>query len=342
MAIRTYTHETFSGSVLYSVNNLQGNLRRVIAECLVNGSGGEPAAGWHLEYDVGGDTGTFVVSNAARDFFVCFNYVNGTTTKVSLAASFEGVDAGGFIVGEAARSGREGGFASPHLLNAQNFLVATSSSSGRQGGWSILADEDSCAIVWSIGSSELVGAAMDTSASGMVRYGGGLSFGKTTAGYPHVSGHMLTNYQIHPAVGVMVMHYAASGLLAPSADTMPVVGAGVDAAHSGGANTGADFVYEDLLLTPIEVYQQGNAAVGAASLGAIRGFVQAPHVDLRLYPRHILNALGMAGADFDTMRYQDLSKLRVGDDGYRYAYGKQTSGMTAQAQMFLTDNPAVW
>src|SRR5690606_23852490 len=106
MTIRAYDHYMHTGSDYPGPNRIMENFHGIIKHCLVNGTGGEPAAGWNLEYDEGEPNGTFVLSNGDRDFFICFFQSTSINVQVSIAASFEGVDENGFIIGEAARSGR--------------------------------------------------------------------------------------------------------------------------------------------------------------------------------------------------------------------------------------------
>jgi len=345
MTIRAYDHYIHTGDTAYGAGTTMQNIRNIILHCLVYGTGGVPAAGWTLEHDEGGPTGTFVLANGERDFFICFAYRSAQIANISIATSFEGVDSNGFIVGEAARSGAAPGFASPFSWYADYFLGGGNSAATSRAGWSMLADANSCALAFSAaGASFAAGPGLDTVSSSTRRYGGALSFGKTSLGYGHVSSGAGNSYYLHPAEGVMVLNYPQTGLLIPSMDTVPDVTAGVDSIYSSSISSAssADFVYEDQPTLPVEIYMQGSSSVGAGRLGFIRGLVQMPYIDKSIFPRHILKALGMADEDFDTMLMQDLSKFRLGSDGCKYAYAKLASGDTKRAQVFLTDNPLVW
>lgn len=340
MTIRAYDHFIHTGSD-YPGLALMENFHSIIKQCLVNGTGGVPGAGWNLEYDEGELLGTFVLSNGDRDFFICFCRTGSSTVQVSISASFEGVDENGLILGEAARSGRSPGISGASAFNIP-YLVGNSTAHDGRGGWAILADADTCSFVYSAATNRYVGPAMDATSSTIRRYGGGFSFGKTTKSFGYVSGLGGNGYFCHPADGLTVLNYPQTGLLIPSIDTVPPVSAGfLGHGNAAAANT-APFTYEDQLMLPLEVYMGGSVRGGTGSLGRIRGFVQLPFVDKSLFPRHLLNALSMAEDDFDTMRVQDLSKFRIGSDGFRYAYGKLANGDTSLAQIFLTDNPMVW
>lgn len=346
MTLRAYDHYLHTGSWSAGSGSMMKNLRSVLAHCLVNGTGGVPAAGWNLEYDAGGDEGSFVLSNANRDFFICFSYVNASTANVSIAATFEGVGSDGYIIGEAARSGALPFFASATSLNSSYFLGGFNTSETGRGGWSILADEQSVAVAFSSSSSaSYSGDGMDINTAGLYRYGGGFGFGKTTKGYGYFSGTGSSNYYTHPAMGVTTINYPQTGLLIPSADTVPAIAAGVLGQYNGNSGSGdgiAEYVYEDLPMHPIEAYMQGSATVSGGSLGLLRGFVQFPTVNKTLYMRHLLRAMGMSQIDFDTMRVQDISRFRQAEDSYRYAYCKVGVAETSLAPAFITDNPAVW
>lgn len=341
MTIRAYDHYMHTGLVYPGHGALMQNFHDIIKQSLVIGTGGVPGAGWNLEYDEGEPVGTFVLSNGDRDFFICFHRISDISVQVSIASTFEGVDEVGFIVGEAARSGSEPGFSGSRAYNIAYFMGTNSDPNGR-GGWAMLADADTCSFVYSAASSRYEGSGMDVNQTAIRRYGGGFSFGKTSKGFGYVSGLAGNNYYCHPADGITVLNYPQTGLLIPSIDTVPPVTAGVLGHRNGAASNIAPFTYEDQLMLPLEVYMEGAETVGGGSLGRIRGFVQLPFVDKSLYPRHLLNALGMAEDDFDTMHPQDLSKFRMASDGYRYAYGKLANGDTNLAQMLLTDNPMVW
>jgi|SRR5690554_1891760 len=342
MTIRAYDHFMHTGGDYPGAGRIMENFHGIIKQCLVYGSGGVPAAGWNLEYDEGEPSGTFVLSNGDRDFFICFFERSTQRIQVSIAATFEGIDANGFIVGEAARSGRDPGVTSPEEYNSFRFMGYGTGENAR-GGWSMLADANTCSFVLSgCDGSISPGPGMDTGGSSLRRYGGGFSFGKTTKGFGYVSGTGTSGYYYHPAENITTINDPRTGFLIPSFETIPPTEAGVRGLYNGTASNTAPFVYEDQMILPMEAYMQGSETVGPGSLGRIRGFIQMPFVDKSLYPRHLLNALGMAEDDFETMRIQDLSKFRVGSDGYRYAYGKLANGDTTQAQIFLTDNPMVW
>lgn len=207
----------------------------------------------------------------------------------------------------------------------------------------MLADANTCSIVLSSCTGSIPpGPGLDVNSNALRRCGGGLSFGKTTKGFGYASGMGEGLYYFHPAENITTLNDPRTGLLIPSMETIPSIAAGVRGMYNNTVSNTAPFAYEDQMILPVEAYMQGSETVGPGSLGRIRGFVAMPFVDKSLFPRQLLNALGMAGDDFETMRIQDLSKFRVGSDGYRYAYGKLASGDTTQAQIFLTDNPMVW
>lgn len=345
MTIRAYDHYMHTGSDYPGSGFTMENLHGIIKHCLVNGSGGVPAAGWNLEYDEGEPRGTFVLSNGDRDFFICFYRSTSIRVQVSIAATFEGVDGNGFIIGESARSGAHRNFTSPAFYQMQYLvgLRSTSRPEEARGGWSMLADSNTCSIVFASCSNAFSpGAGIDSDSSAFYNYGGGFSFGKTTRGFGYVSGAGDSSNYLHPAEGVVVINDPRTGLLIPSSNDLPSVFAYASGEYNRRAQNTATFIYEDQMMLPLEVYMQGSAAIGPGNVGRIRGFVQMPFVDKSLYPRHLLNALGMAADDFDSMRVQDLAKFRVGSDGYKYAYGKLAEGVSKSAQVFLTDNPMVW
>ncbi|MEO1828830.1 MAG: hypothetical protein ABGX82_08425 [Pseudomonas sp.] len=325
---------------------LMQNLRSILIDSLVLGSGGVPAAGWELLYDAGGDTGAFVLGNEDGDFYVCFSPDQPYAAKVSIAATFEGVDAAGLIVGEAARSGNSASMSSPVFFSSMYFPNGYSSSNTYRGGWSMLADGNSVAFVWSASSSAFApGSGLDSAANNIQRYGGGFGFGKTTTGvgvFCGASSSVSSYFHAHPSEGIQRFNHP-NGLLIPAAEATSSVTAGHRAVYSMESNSSGeiDYISEDLPMFPMEVYAQGAGSVPGGSLGRLRGFVQLPHLRTDRFPRQILQSLGMA-EDFGSMRLQDLSALRLGSDGNRYAYGKLSGGHTSYAQMFLTDNPAVW
>ncbi|TKA90403.1 hypothetical protein [Halopseudomonas bauzanensis] len=341
MAIRAYDHYLHNGPIYTS--NAIASARSILIGCLVHGSGGVPGAGWNLEYDEGGIEGTFVLSNSARDFYICFAYSSSSKIRVSIAASFEGVSDTGYIIGESARSGRGPNFSTALDLGCSYFLGNYSvSDENRRGGWSMLADEDSVAIVFGVGSAASPGPGLDNTTVTNTRYGGGCGFGKTSKGIGYFSGAGDGSLFVDPFLEISFIHYPDTGLLIPSAEAVPVTAVGVEARHRSTGTSPAGFRYEDLPMLPVEGYMQGNAITVGGSLGYLKGFVQFPYVDLGLFPRHVLHAMGMADSDFETMRTQDLCRFRIGQDGFRYAYAKMADGSSRSAQVFITDNPAVW
>lgn len=347
MTIRAYDHFMHTGGDYPGINTPMQNMHGIIKNCLVFGSGGVPAAGWNIEYDEGEPTGTFVLSNGDRDFFICFSLESTYTIRVSIAASFEGIDPSGYIMGESARSGMGPGVTSPAFFRTQFFLGRSTSELNR-GGWAMLADPDTCSIVFSSGSftSSYLGSGLDINFSDVYRYGGGFSFGKTSEGFGYVTGTISDaniQFHIHPGENMFVLHDPSSGLLIPSSEAIPQIDAGIKSMNATVyAQYTATKTFVDQPVLPLEAYMQSSETVGPGYLGKIRGFIQMPWVDTRIYPRHILNSLGMADDDFETMRLQDLSKFRIGTDGYKYAYAKLASGSSNLSQVFLTDNPMVW
>src|SRR5690606_41918099 len=144
-------------------------------------------------------------------------------------------------------------------------------------GWFVLVYVISCALAFSsAGASFAAGPGLDTVSSSTRRYGGALSFGKTSLGYGHVSSGAGNSYYLHPAEGVMVLNYQQTGMLIPRMDTVPDVTAGVDSIYSNSISSAstADFVYEDQATLPVEFYMQVSSCVGVGRHGCRRGLVQ--------------------------------------------------------------------
>jgi len=348
MTIRAYDHYIHTGTTVYGSEMLMGNLRSVLMECLVNGTGGVPAAGWTLEYDAGGPLGTFVLGNQAADFFICFHRMTSSQVKISLAATFDGVDSNGLIEGEGARSGLAASASSPHVLQHIHFLGGNNATDNYRAGWSMLASGESVALAWSVSpNNALPGPGLDI--SGIAGFGGGaFAFGKTSKGCGFVtsaSPGSSNSYFAHPGgPGITIIHDPESGFLIPSSETIASVSAGVYARTGGviaGVFKAANWLYEDLAVMPLEIMLQRGSDV-CASAGNVPGFMVLPSFEIGIFPRQKLRALGMAGADYGSLRIQDLVRFHTGDDGYRYALPMISSGQTNLAAVLMTDNPQYW
>ncbi len=341
MTIRAYDHLMYAGDTVYSSWGMFENLKKFFIAALVTGTGGEPAAGWTLVYDAGGDTGTYVLGNADGDLFYCFFASSVNVVTVSMATTFEGVGLNGLIIGEAARSGSAGNYTSPMTMIAYRFMGSAGATT--RAGWSMLSDGNSVTFCWgSFYNGSYVGPAMDISSTNVYRCGGCICFGKTTKGFGYFAGAGTSSDFTHPSEQVMFINYPDTGLLIPSAEALPDYSAGVAPRSTDYPRYDMDFVYEDILLVPLEIYVYGDATHAACSLGFVRGVYQLPTVDNKYFFRKTLNALGMAGSDFATMRLQDLCKFRVGDDGFRYAMPKLAGTTMKKSQLLITDNPVVW
>src|SRR5690606_24776756 len=113
---------------------------------------------------------------------ICFHRVANTQVRVSIAATFEGVDSNGVIEGEGARSGLAAAASSPHVLQNLQFLGGQNATDGYRSGWSMLANGEAVALAWSATpNNALPGPGLDV--SGIAAYGGGgFAFGKTSKG----------------------------------------------------------------------------------------------------------------------------------------------------------------
>lgn len=347
MTIRAYDHYIHTGTTVYGSEMLMGNLRSVVKECLVNGTGGVPAAGWTLEYDAGGSLGTFVLGNQAGDFFICFHRMSSNQVKVSIAATFEGVDANGVIEGEGARSGLAASASSPHLLQNLQFLGGQNATDNYKSGWSMIANGEAVALAWAAtANNALPGPGLDTTSIAGFG-GGGFAFGKTSKGCGFVTGAMPGSsnaYFAHPGgPGITIIHDPESGFLIPPSETISSVTAGFYArtGNPSNMNKTADWTYEDLVVLPLEIMvQRGNDS--CTSAGHIPGFMMLPSFDIGIFPRQKLRALGMDRSDYDSLRLHDLVRFHSGDDGYRYALPHISSHQTNLAAVVMTDNPQYW
>src|SRR5690606_26508118 len=346
MTIRAYDHYSHTGATVYNNEMLMGNLRSVVMECLVNGSGGVPAAGWTVEYDAGEPLGTFVLGNQAGDFFICFHRVGSNQVKVSTAATFEGVDANGVIEGEGARSGLAASASSPHLLQNLQFLGGANATDGYRSGWSMLANGEAVALAWAATANNASpGPGLDVNSVASFG-GGGFAFGKTSKGCGFVTGATpgsSNTYFAHPGgPGITIIHDPESGFLIPPSETIASVTAGFYARTSNSnVYKAVNWRYEDLVVMPLEIMvQRGNDS--CTSAGHIPGFMMLPSFDIGIFPRQKLRALGMDRSDYDSLRLQDLVRFHSGDDGYRYALPHISSNQTSLAAVVLTDNPQYW
>jgi len=109
--------------------------KAILKAALVDGYGSVPAAGWELIYE---STTSLILRPGTHSGYVCFVPESSTPTVVTvwLAATFEGVDASGKIIGDGVRSGVAANSSVPQRISVRGLVYNQASST-----WAMVADE---------------------------------------------------------------------------------------------------------------------------------------------------------------------------------------------------------
>lgn len=297
-------------------------LKMILKACLVYGYGTTPPAGWELIYEA---ADSLILRTGTHSGYVCFRRnSDGYSVEVWLAATYEGVDAGGKIIGAGARSGVSASSAFP-----QRFPVATLAYHTASTTWALVADEGTVVMslcghnsttpieVISISAGHQVYANFtlycgDDSAGDLICIGGA----NTTITSPAVS---------FSSSGFTALKYPDSGLLIDT-EAISVLTPGLITNPSFHPNLGG-VVLPAAHLQPMSWLSNGVSR-------HIRGIA----VDARVshaHNSHVSQALG--GPPLTT---RTMNKLLDLGDGHGYLVGRSYPGYSIS--MLLTTNPEFW
>jgi len=297
-------------------------LKMILKACLVYGYGTTPPAGWELIYEA---ADSLILRTGTHSGYVCFLRNSGShAVEVWLAATYEGVDAEGKIIGAGVRSGVSGSSSLP-----QRFPVATLAYHTASTTWALVADEGT--VVMSLSGHLNTGPTEVTSSSvGNQSYANfTLYCGDDSAGDLICIGGVNTT-STTPAVsfssaGFTALKYPDSGLLVDTG-AISVLTPGLFTTPSYHPNLG-DVVLPAAHLQPMSWLSNRVSRL-------LRGIA----VDVRLshaHNSHVSQALG--GPPLTTRTMHTLLDL---GDGHGYLVGRSYPGHSIS--MLLTTNPEFW
>lgn len=297
-------------------------LKMIFKACLVYGYGTTPPAGWELIYEA---ADSLILRTGTHSGYVCFlRNSGGFAVEVWLAATYEGVDARGKIIGAGARSGVSASSALP-----QRFPVATLAYHTASTTWALVADEGTVVMSLCGQGSTTPLEVISTSAGHQVYAYFTLYCGDDSAGDLICIGGLNTT-SASPTLsfsssGFTALKYPDSGLL---------VGTGEISVLTPGLITNPVFhpnlggvVFPAAHLQPMSWLSNGVSRL-------LRGIA----VDARVshaHNSHVSQALG--GPPLTTRTMNTLLDL---GDGHGYLVGRSYSGYSIS--MLLTTNPEFW
>lgn len=297
-------------------------LKMILKACLVYGYGTTPPAGWELIYEA---ADSLILRTGTHSGYVCFlRNSDGRAVEVWLAATYEGVDAEGKIIGAGARSGVSAFSALP-----QRFPVATLAYHTASTTWALVADEGT--VVMSLCGSNSTTPIEVTSTSGgnQIYANFTLYCGDDSAGdLICIGGVNITSAALavsFSSAGFTALKYPDSGLLVDT-EAISVVTPGLFTNPGFYPNLGG-VVFPAAHLQPMSWLSNGVSRL-------LRGIA----VDARVshaHNSHVSQALG--GPPLTTRTMNTLLDL---GDGHGYLVGRSYPGYSIS--MLLTTNPGFW
>lgn len=297
-------------------------LKMILKACLVYGYGTTPPAGWELIYEA---ADSLILRTGTHSGYVCFlRNSDGYAVEVWLAATYEGVDARGKIIGAGARSGVSASSAVPQRFPVSSLAYHTASTT-----WVLVADEGTVVMSLcghtgatpievtsaSVGNQYYANFTLycgDDSAGDLICIGGT----NTTSNTPFTS---------FSSSGFTALKYPDSGLLVDTG-AISVVTPGLFTGPAFYPNLGG-VVFPAAHLQPMSWLSNGVSRL-------LRGIA----VDARVshaHNSHVSQALG--GPPLTTRTMNTLLDL---GDGHGYLVGRSYPGYSIS--MLLTANPEFW
>jgi|GEM_PF-774891 len=303
--------------------------KAILKAALVDGYGSVPAAGWELIYE---STTSLILRPGTHSGYVCFVSESSAPTVVTvwLAATFEGVDASGKIIGDGVRSGVAANSSAPQRYSVRALVYNQASTT-----WAIVADESAFVLSPSgIGSTTAQGVTGsagyaydavaplycgDDSAGDLICVGG-----SNTASFT-----ANLNLAGFGSSGFTALQFPDTGLLVDTA-SITVSMPGTRVASTGYTQYGellAGSVLPDVALAPLIWVSSGVAR-------KLKGLAVDPRL-LHEYTSTVSQALGGPALTTRTMN----TVLDLGD-GHDYLVGR--AYYYHAISVLLTTNPEFW
>ncbi|MCP3432982.1 hypothetical protein [Stutzerimonas stutzeri] len=297
----------------------------ILKAALVSGYGSIPAAGWSLVYE---STTTLILRPGTKSGYVCFVRDSAiTVVNVWLAATFEGVDANGKIIGDGVRSGVAANSAVPQRYSVRALVSYSVSTT-----WAIVADESAFVFSPSAGTSsaqEVTGTQGNGYEAVTLLYCGDDSAGDLicVGGQNVAAVSSSTNLASFSSAGFTALRFPHTGLLIDTASialSMPGAQAGAPAMYS---EWPAGTVLPEVSLTPL-------VWISSGVVRRLKGLAVDPRL-LYVYNSQVSQALG--GPVLTTRNMNNVLSL---GDGHAYIVGRSYYWLAISA--LLTTNPEFW